>query len=245
MLKIDGMRPRRSITFCLLVISLGITISAQNKMKSKTRLTIANISADFPVGELDNKSWNKASEILIDKYWSGKAATAGRRVKARLLWSDTAIYIRFEANQTEPLIVSDPPNLATKTNGLWDRDVCEIFITPDKNNRGKYFEFEIAPNGEWIDLGIEIVSGKRSTDFDYHSGMGSAARLDKDKVVMAIKIPFKALGKTPKEGDIWLGNLFRCVGKDPDRGYLAWRPTMTEKPNFHVPEKFGEFEFAG
>jgi hypothetical protein len=48
----------------------------------------------------------------------------------------------------------------------------------------------------------------------------------------------------PKSGDVWLGNLLRCVGRDPDRGYLAWQPTMTEKPNFHVPEKFGEFEFV-
>jgi alpha-galactosidase len=243
MLKIDGMKPCRLIIFCLLFISLCVTISAQNKMKSNTRLTIAHISADFSIAELDNKSWNKASDTLIDKYWSGKPAHAGRYVNARLLWSNNALYVRFEATQTEPLIVSDPPNLATKTKGLWDRDVCEIFIAPDKNNRNKYFEFEIAPNGEWIDLGIEIVSGKRSTDFDYRSGMESATRIEKDKVVMAIKVPFKALGKTPKAGDIWLGNLFRCVGKDPDRGYLAWQPTSTEKPNFHVPEKFGEFEF--
>jgi alpha-galactosidase len=61
---------------------------------------------------------------------------------------------------------------------------------------------------------------------------------------MAIKIPWEALGRKPKPGDIWLGNIFRCVGSDPDRGYLAWQPTLTEKPNFHVPEKFGMFSFV-
>lgn len=212
-------------------------------MTKNARLKITRIRTDFPVADLHNKNWETGKVIPIDKYWSGKPAPEGRHAAARLLWSETAIYIRFEAAQTEPLVVSDPPNLTSKTKGLWDRDVCEIFIAPDGNDRNKYFEFEIAPNGEWIDLGIEIVQGKRNTDFDYHSGMESAARIDNDKVVMGIKIPFNAFGKTPTEGDIWLGNLFRCVGKDPTRGYLAWHPTKTGNPNFHVPEKFGEFLF--
>jgi len=74
--------------------------------------------------------------------------------------------------------------------------------------------------------------------------MQSAAKIEQDKVVMAIKIPFSALGRTPKAGDIWLGNLFRCVGKDPTRGYLAWQPTKTKEPAFHVPKAFGEFQFV-
>lgn len=213
-------------------------------MKSTSRLTIAHIPSDFAIAKLDDKSWDKASDVSIEKYWSGEAAPAGRQFKARLLWSDTAIYIRFTAAQTEPLIVSDPPNLATKTRGLWDRDVCEIFIAPDRKAPNKYFEFEIAPNGEWIDLGIEVLPGERKTDWDYRSGVESSASIEKERIVMAIKIDFKALGKTPKAGDVWRGNLFRCVGKDPTRGYLAWQPTGTKTPAFHVPSKFGEFEFT-
>ena len=49
----------------------------------------------------------------------------------------------------------------------------------------------------------------------------------------------------PSSGDVWHGNIFRCVGKGENRGYLAWQPTETPAPNFHVPEKFGEFEFVG
>ena len=142
------------------------------------------------------------------------------------------------------MIVSDAPNLKTKTRGLWDRDVCEIFIAPDKNEPRKYFEFEIAPNGEWIDLEIFQKTDERITVWDYESGMRSAARIEKEKVVMAIKVEWKAFGKIPKAGDVWLGNLFRAVGAGETRGYLAWSPTRTEKPNFHVPERFGEFEFV-
>ena len=112
------------------------------------------------------------------------------------------------------------------------------------NNRANIFEFEVAPTGEWIDLAIDYTGPERKTNWDFRSGMTSAARMEKEKVVMAIKIPWTAFGAAPKPGDVWLGNLFRCVGKDPGRGYLAWRPTMTERANFHVPEKFGEFVFV-
>lgn len=208
------------------------------------RVRVKHIQSDFSITDLHNNSWSAASEVLVDRYWSGLKAPEGRHFAARLMWSDTALYVQFESNQTEPLIVIDKFDLKSKTNGLWDRDVCEVFIAPDKDKRNKYYEFEIAPTGEWIDLGIEVTPKKRLTDLDYNSGMTSAVRIDKDKVVMAIKVEWAAFGKTPKLKDIWLGNIFRCVGKDPTRGYLAWQATKTKKPSFHVPSKFGELEFV-
>ena len=205
---------------------------------------ILKIEEDFSITDIENKSWKQAAEISIEKYWSGKNAPRGRHFKARLLWSDSALYVRFVANQSEPLIITENANLKTKTRGLWDRDVCEIFLAPDKENPRRYFEFEIAPNGEWIDLGIFQKPDERITDWEYSSGMKSAAKIEKDKVVMAIKVDWKAFGKTPKAGDVWLGNIFRCVGAGETRGYLAWSPTETKEPAFHVPEKFGEFEFV-
>ena len=207
------------------------------------KIEISHVKKDFPIAELDNAVWENAEEVLIEKYWSGKAAPKGRHFTAKLLWSDSAFYIRFEANQAEPLVVSKAPNLKSKTKGLWDRDVCEIFVAPNSKEPNKYFEFEIAPNGEWIDLEIHRMSDERKTDLDYQSGMESAAKIEIGKVLMAMKIQWKAFGKTPKVKDIWKGNLFRCVGSGETRGYLAWSPTKTEMPNFHIPEAFGEFEF--
>lgn len=205
---------------------------------------VVHIDKDFAVSELDNNLWRKAKKVFVKTYWSGAAARKERQFTAMLLWSDTALYVRFEAKQTEPLVVNDQPDITKKTLNLWNRDVCEIFIAPNKAERNKYFEFEIAPTGEWVDLGIEITPSGRETDWDYKSDMKSSARIEKDKIVMAIKIPFVALGKAPKLGDVWLGNLFRCVGAGAERGYLAWSPTPTEQPNFHVPDAFGEFHFV-
>lgn len=229
------------LIFLLLQLSVTLCFS-QSKMTD--RIKIAHLKTDFSISELDNKSWKTTKEILVDKYWSGENAPVGRQFKTKLLWSDSALYVRFEANQNEPLVVSAVPNTKTKTRGLWERDVCEIFLAPNRAEFRKYFEFEIAPNGEWIDLGIYQMPDKRETDWDYASGMQSATRIEKDKIVMAMKIEWKAFNKTPQAGEIWLGNILRCIGKDPTRGYLTWQPTFTKEPSFHVPEKFGEFEFV-
>jgi len=178
------------------------------------------------------------------KFQSKIIGRVKKQTTAKLLWSDNALYVRFEANQTEPLVVSETTNLKSKTKDLWDRDVCEIFIAPNPAESNKYFEFEIAPNGEWLDLAICLLSEERETDFDYDSDMKSAARIEKSKVLMTVKIEWKALGKTPRANEIWKGNLFRCIGSGETRGYLAWQATKTEIPNFHVPEAFGEFEFV-
>lgn len=203
-----------------------------------------NRCEDFPIGELCHESWSRFSPVAINKYWSGENAPPQRHFETIVLWSEAALYVRFEAAQHEPLIVSETPDLTAKTIGLWDRDACEIFIAPDRDEPRRYFEFEVAPTGEWIDLAIHQMPDRRETDWDYVSGMRSHAEIQDGKIMMAISIPWSAFGRKPGLGDVWKGNLYRCVGAGDRRGYLAWSPTLTPEPAFHVPERFGEFVFA-
>ncbi len=191
----------------------------------------------------DENAWAATEPVSVNTNWNGKGSSDGRRFQVQLLWSNIALHALFIAELGEPLVAADDPDLTQKTIGLGERDVCEIFIAPDKSEPRRYFEFEIAPTGEWLDLAIDSTSGERITDWEYHSGMEAASKIEDGRIVMTMKIPWEAFGEKPKAGDVWLGNIFRCVGREPDRGYLAWRPTMTETPNFHVPEAFGEFVF--
>jgi alpha-galactosidase len=56
-------------------------------------------------------------------------------------------------------------------------------------------------------------------------------------------VPWQAFGRAPEKHETWRANLFRCIGAGEERGYLAWQPTRTAKPNFHVPEAFGKLIF--
>jgi alpha-galactosidase len=208
------------------------------------RVRVPHIEREIGFDDASALGWQLSEPVRVNTYWSGESAPETRSFEARLLWSDAALHVRFDAAQHEPLVVSDDPRSSEKTIGLWERDVCEIFIAPDRERPNRYFEFEVAPTGEWIDLAIEITADGRVIDLGYTSGMGAMGIVKDKSVVEMIKVPFVALGGPPSTGDIWLGNLFRCVGSVAGRGYLAWRPTRTATPNFHVPSAFGEFEFV-
>lgn len=197
------------------------------------------------VDDITHPLWDSAESLTVTTYWSGESAPDGRHFEVRSLWSESALAVRFVANQTEPLVVSPEPQLSSKTIGLWDRDVCEIFLSPYSDHPGKYLEFEIAPTGEWLDLGIHQMPDGRETDWHFISGMKAHGAVEEGRVVMAAIIPWTGLGAVARAGTVWKGNLLRCVGAGVTRGYLAWKPTMTAEPNFHVPEMFGEFSFVG
>ena len=207
-------------------------------------MIVANyVEEPFAADAFDHAAWEDCQPVRIEHYWSGEPAPATRHAEARLCWSDEALHVRFVGEQHEPLIVADNPITDRKTLGLWDRDVCEIFVAPDPTHPERYFEFEAAPTGEWIDLGIVVTPTGRETDWDFNSGMTTAAKLEGNELTVGIRIPWSESIPKPAKGDVWLVNLFRCVGPEAPERYLAWRPTRTPEPNYHVPEAFGRLRF--
>lgn len=202
------------------------------------------VARDLRAGDMEDAAWDGARPVRIARLWSGEDAPPARHAEARLLWSPAALHVRFTCRQEEPLVVAPAPKLDEKTPGLWDRDVCELFVAPDAGAPRRYFEFEVAPTGEWLDLALEMTAEGRATDWDYRSGMTAAARVRDGEVTLAMRVPFAALTRArPARGDEWRANLYRCVGAGRPR-YLAWLPTHTPEPNFHVPEKFGRLKFV-
>lgn len=200
-------------------------------------------AVDVGVNELDHDAWRGANAISISRYWSGEPAPASRHAQAQVIWTDTALLARFTCVQREPLIVSASPQTAQKTIRLWDRDVCEVFLIPDVKRPDEYFEFEAAPTGEWLDIALKTTLDGRKPDWNYSSGFTTASRLSKENLITALRIPWAGRIAKPKTGDAWRVNLCRCIGAGADRGYLAWQPTFTEMPNFHVTKVFGRLIF--
>jgi hypothetical protein len=105
-----------------------------------------------------------------------------------------------------------------------------------------YKEFEIAPNGMWIDL--DIVPGGRG---DLRSELTRSVHVDEKSNIWTAElgIPMKALTQKFEPAATWRVNFYRVEGKVEPRKYLAWQPTMAPQPNFHIPEKFGTLRFGG
>lgn len=206
---------------------------------------VERLPSDSAPVEIDQLDFNKPPFVRITKYWSGLEAPNYLHATAKLFWSAEALLIFFNCSQKRPPVVNPEPETKSKTIGLWKRDVCEFFVSPDPNDLNHYFEFEAAPTGEWLDLAITLTSEGRLTDWNFESGMSvETSTKGAETLLLGMRLPWKAFGKMPLPGEVWRGNLFRCAGKG-DRGYLAWQPTNTPKPDFHVPAAFGWIRFDG
>lgn len=188
--------------------------------------------------DFNRECWQRAELLTINRNWQGETAPPELHTTARVLWSDEEILFGFECGYTE-LDVDETFDVNEERHALWDRDVCEAFIRSPIEPHEKYYrEFEVAPTGQWCDLLVD-----RSVmwhDWEWKSGMRTAAEiLEAENIFrVAMAIPFSAFGCKPKPGDIWHGNLFRISRLNGERHYLTYSPTLTEKPNFHVAEKF-------
>ena len=186
-------------------------------------------------------AWQSASPISFCSDWQGRDADPGRETQVRVLWSWRHLYLRFECRYRALFTFEDSdPN--GRRNHLWDRDVAEAFLQPDPSRERFYREFEVSPNGMWIDL--DIFPGGLA---DLKSGLQrSMVRDEKLQVWTAeLAIPMKSLTAKFDPAAIWRANFYRVEGKKEPRAYLAWQSTHTPQPNFHVPRAFGKLRFAG
>ena len=213
-------------------------MGSENDTKEERLVTAPRVASSLSADDLDHPEWNKVRPIKITRYWSGLQAPVGRHAEAQVCWSEEALSLRFVCSQNEPLIVNPNPVTDKKTIGLWERDVCEVFLAPDPSNPERYFEFEAAPTAEWLDLGILITANGKKTDWNFCSGMSAAASVRPQGVMIGMRIPWSEWIPQPEPGEEWRINLFRCVGPESEQRYLAWQPTETSVPNFHVPRAF-------
>jgi alpha-galactosidase len=184
--------------------------------------------------------WQTASPITFLTDWQGKNPDSSLRTEVRLLWSPSCLYVRFVCRYRTLYLFSDAdPN--GRRDHLWERDVVEAFLQPDPSRERHYKEFEVAPNGFWIDL--DISPGPLT---DLKSGLKRSVWLDQSSHTWAaeLAIPMKSLTSNFSPAAVWRANFYRVEGSHEPRAYLAWCPTHTPQPNFHVPREFGNLRFA-
>lgn len=192
-----------------------------------------------PNGFPSASDWDATSPIVFNADWQGKNPDAERETQVRLLWTSESLFLHYRS-RFRSLTVFPDAGPSGRLDHLWDRDVVEVFIQSDQTYPGHYTEFEVSPNGYWIDLDIE--HGERS---DPRSGMKCRARIDANAKIWTaeLSIPMRKLARYFDPSSIWRINFFRVEGASEPRFYSAWRPTNTPQPNFHVPTAFGKLKF--
>jgi alpha-galactosidase len=186
-----------------------------------------------------SEEWRRARPVTFSSDWVGKNENPAQQTTVRILWSLHTLYLRIECRYRELYVFEDSdPN--GRRDQLWDRDVAEAFLQPDPSRPDFYKEFEVSPNGMWIDL--DIFPGGRS---NLKSGLRSSVDVDEDSRTWhaELAIPLSALTKAFDPAKAWRANFYRVEGRKEPRAYMAWQPTRTPQPNFHVPAAFGALRF--
>ena len=232
---------------------LGTTESSRGVVTATRVSQPIALNARSPAPE-----WGLADPIRFSADWQGKNADIALETEVRVLWSQEMLYLRFVCRYRELFVLGDSdPN--GRRDQLWERDVAEAFLQPPESRaksglvlsgqhargspsryRAFYKEFEIAPNGLWLDLDISpegSVALKGKLDRSVH--------LEESRKFWAaeLAIPIVSLTSNFDSTMPWRVNFYRVEGKSEPRRYLAWQPTQTPEPDFHVPEVFGTLRF--
>lgn len=199
------------------------------------------LSEDFsPTGEPHKPAWNTVPKQTFETSYEPSITYPEVRTEVAIGWTPSYIYIAFWSKYTE-LNVYEGEDPSEQRWELWDRDVAEVFINPFPEFMNQYWEFEVAPNNQWIDLAIDLDKNPFH-DAEWFSGFEHCTSVDeKEKSWFCeMRIPTTAFGlERLEKGMIWRVNFYRCDGPGDDtvRRFLAWSPTYNS--SFHTPESFG------
>jgi hypothetical protein len=213
-----------------------------------TRYAVVDLAADVPV--LESKKVARDFKLTADpnaRQWRGIAAAQATRnylgeavplaaSEIRSRWTANNLYLLFSCPYEE-LNLKPNPMVTAETARLWTWDVAEAFLGSDAEHIERYREFQVSPQGEWVDLEIDRAHPKPDGGAGWNSGFTVKARVDAAHKIWygEMRIPLSAF--TPAVGKELRAGFFRLQGAGASKKYIAWQPTGER--NFHVPQAFG------
>lgn len=186
--------------------------------------------------------WKGVKGVALEKNILGVEEPA-LRSEARSRWTNDNLYFLFIGPYDE-LTLYPNPDTTNETYKLWEKDVFELYLGANFENISLYGEFQISPQGEFLDLGIDSSRPRPGWNDErlWSSGFEVKSRIDAAKKIWygEMRIPIASLDKRlAKVGNELRVNVYRLHGPGPgrQRHFLAWQNVGIWNP--HRPEKFG------
>lgn len=196
---------------------------------------------------IDNNIWNNITPIEIDCFpWNENNYTPKTEVK--LLYTNDCFKIKFTSYEKSISVK------AINMNEAVYKDSCvEFFFNLDPKNSNNYMNFEMNVIGTLLlQIGSERQNRVFITDvdcniFDIKSTV-TEKNFDKynnNSWSVEYSIPFSFLYKyydniNLTSGYEFKGNFYKCGDCTQYPHYGCWNPITIAKPNFHVPDFFGQ-----
>lgn len=232
------MKHNRIVLLALLLVA--VTAYSQNKGV----IVSARAKADFALtADPNDANWKSVAGVITENGRRGETVP-NHRTEIRSVWTPKNLYLLFIC-QYDELYLKANPSTTTETNKLWEWDVAEAFIGTDFNDIKHYTEYQVSPQGEWVDLDIDRKPSPAKHDVGWNSGYEVKARVDAANKVWygTMRIPIAKFDKRkPKVGLEMRANFYRIQGTPPNRKFVNWQPVNND--NYHTPEAFGRLRLG-
>lgn len=170
------------------------------------------------------------------------------RVTLRLAYNENELFAKFKVREQSVRAVEAEDN-----GRMWEDSCVELFLSPD--GKDSYYNLEITCIGKKLmgyraDSSSSIHATQKVLDtIRVYSSLGRkpfAERQGETEWNITIAIPFKAFYKSdfrPLSGDTIRGNFYKCGDLLTVPHFVSWQKIESEKPNFHLPQYFGDLTF--
>lgn len=129
---------------------------------------------------------------------------------------------------------------------VWEDSCVEFFVSLDQKQTYFNFEFNILGTG-LIGYGSTVKSERNRLSPDEIELVNSITQVVKTKNSkkweIFILIPKVLLTKEDISGKVLHGNFYKCGDALPQAHFITWSNIENVKPNFHLPQYFGELNF--
>jgi hypothetical protein len=206
------------------------------------------IRKDFvPDGDLDKEVWITASKAGFHRDAFHNIEYPELETQVASLWTRHYLYLAWWCKYVS-LNTFQGEDPGKERWELWSRDVVEAFINPEPSRELHYYEFEVAPNNQWLDLEVSLDS-KLPHNAQWDSGFEHVARTNSVRSIWTVemRIPVQSMGvRRIEPGVDWRINLYRADGNISKgaRKLISWSPLAVANNSFHQPASFGLLRFT-
>jgi hypothetical protein len=236
----NGSRFRLFLIGAFLLVNSAAGQSAEVERVMSSRY----LDKDFKLSaDTTSAQWIDAPLVIAGNNPFG-VTVPGAETKIKSRWTPRNLYFLF-VSPYQSLHRRPQPTPEKEAWGLWEYDVAEVFIGYDLHNINVYKEFEVSPDGEFIDLDVDRSRKGKEVDWLWNSGFQYKTRIDSAQKVWIceMQIPWSAIdSRVPKAGNELRLNLYRIEGGPKNRKYIVWQ--TIGNPSFHTPDKFGRLRLA-
>ncbi len=204
-------------------------------------------------GSWDKSQWEAIQPELIGEFMGEKPAHFPK-TQVKLAYDETALYAIFRVEDRYVRAV------ASENQGNVCRDSCvEFFFTPGDDVSAGYFNLEMNCGGTMLfhcqkkgPQGRVVIPESDCIRIEVAHSLPKIIDPEIEEPVtwtVEYGIPMSILEQYsrvtgPASGVTWRGNLYKCGDRTSHPHWLTWSVVDFPKPNFHLPEFFGELVFA-